>query len=160
MNFLLLRAVLAALPLLGLAFDTTASLVYGTVGSGIFLLALFVFLLLRRPLPRIIQRLSFLLLLLGFTVLAARILPLSFLLFASLVLLTPPDLFQKQKHWQPVARKSILTLLIFTAFLAIHGFFVEELGLKMGVGFFEHPAGGYFLAGLVLAIFPVRRNDR
>ena len=144
MNFLLLRAVLAALPLLGLAFDTTASLVYGTVGSGIFLLALFVFLLL----------------LLGFTALTARILPLSFLLFASLVLLTPPDLFQKQKHWQPVARKSILTLLIFTAFLAIHGFFVEELGLKMGVGFFEHPAGGYFLAGLVLAIFPVRRSDR
>jgi len=108
----------------------------------------------------VVQRLSFFLLLLGFTVFTAKMLPLSFLLFVSLVLLSSPDLFQKQKHWQGTARKSILTVFAFAIFLGIHGFLAEELGLKAGMGFFAHPAGSYFLAGLALVMFPGRRSEK
>ena len=160
MNPLLLRAVLAALLLLGSALDSTSGLVYGTVGAGIFLLAVFLFLLLRLVLPRVVHRLSFFLLLLGLTVLTERVFALSFLLIASLVILSPPGLFQKQKRWEEITRKSILTVLAFAVFLGIHGFLAEALGSKAGIGFFNHPAGGYFLAGLVLAIFPRQGNSK
>ena len=160
MNPLVLRAILAALPLLGFARRIQNGFVYGIVGAGFFIAAIFTFLLIRTFLPRTAERLSFLLLLLVLAMAAEKFFSVSLFMFASLLLLAPPELFQKRKHWKGVARNAIWTSFVFSIFLTAHGFFSEWLGLGAGIKFFQHPAGSYFLAGLVLAGFPQSRSKK
>lgn len=161
MNRLILRAILAALPVLGFACQSRSGFVYGVVGAGFLLAATFIFFLVRTLLPRTVERLGFLLLLLLLVTTAAKIFSVSFLLLVSLLLLTPPELFQKRRRWTEAAKTTIWTSFIFLILLAAHGL-AAELSLRAGIQFFQHPAGSYFLAGLTLAGFsnPLQSRSR
>ena len=147
---MILRAILAALPVLGFARQASSGFVYGVAGAGFFLLAVSLFLLIQPFLPRTLSRLFFLIFLLIFAAASQKIFSVSFLLLASFLLLSPPELFQKRKHRVEIARKVIWSSFIFFAFLSVHGALAEGLGVGWGIRFFQHPEGSYLLAGLVL----------
>ena len=151
MSSLILRAVLAALPVLSLAQRTESGLLYGIAGAGILILAGLVFFLVRNLLPRTAERIGFLLILLTLALAAEKILQISFLFLASHLILSPPELFQKRNAWESTAKKIIWSSFFYLIFLSFHGVLVEALGLRAGIQFFQHPAGSYFLAGLALS---------
>ena len=160
MNSCLLRALVAVLPLLGFSLEARGGLVYGVVGAGLFLVAVFWFLLVRPLLPRSVERVGYFLFLLGLVVAAEKIFSSSHLLLVSLFLLSPPELFQRRKRWDVVASQAVLISCFFFIFLAVHGAVAEGLGLKAGIPFFRHPAGSYFLVGFTLAGFSGKRNEK
>ena len=151
MSSLILRAVLASLPVLSLARRSETGILYGISGAGILMLASAIFFLVRNFLPRTAERVGFLLLLLALAVTAEKILQVSLLFLVSLIILSPPELFQKRKAWKAAAKKIIWSSLFYLAFLFFHGISSEALGLRAGIRFFQHPAGSYFLAGLALS---------
>jgi len=71
-NSLLLRTVLAALPLLGLSLQARAGFAYGVLCAFLLLLATLIFLTVRVIIPETVHRISFMLLLLVFGVIAAE----------------------------------------------------------------------------------------
>ena len=160
MNLLILRVLLAALPLLGLALEARSGLIYGGLAAGIFLLTATIFLLIRPALPRTVQRLVYFLVLLALTILAGRIHSVSFLIFVSLLLLSPPELFQKRRRRNGILRAAVLSSLAFFIFLSLHGLLAQGLGLGGRMRFFQHPAGSYFLGGLTLMIFSTGRPKK
>ncbi len=151
MSSLILRAVLAALPVLSLAERTKSGLLYGIAGAGILILAGLVFFLVRNLLPRTAERISFLLILSALALAAEKIFQISFLFLAGLLILSPPELFQKRNVWEGAAKKIIWSSFFYLIFLSVHGALAEALGLRAGIRFFQHPAGSYFLAGLALS---------
>lgn len=164
MNSLFSRALLAALPTLGLVLATRDGVLYGGILFGIFLLTIFVLRFIHRITPAPVHRISFFLLIAVLGVKTIPLLfpsggPLSFLPLASLWLLAPTELFRKRGNWRRIRQTSFLTSLFFWVLLAGHGFLSEVLGHWAGVHLFQHPAGSYLLAALALTFFPqgVRR---
>lgn len=159
MSSILWRTLIAVLPLPGLVLTVKDGFVYGILGGALLLFVILLFFLIHRLIPERMFRLSFFLLLILVGVRAVEWIlsssnPLSFILLASLALLTPPDLFRKQRNWRRIAGKSFLTAVSFWFFLAGHGIFSELLGRGLGIQFFQNPAGSYFLAGLLVTFLP------
>ena len=150
MNPILLRALLAALPLLGVTLGAKSGFVYGWVGASIFILTTSIFFMLRPALPRLAHRLSFLLLLLVLGVIGQELLSLSPLLLASLLFLPSPEFLHLPGRIGEMAKKMFLTGFSFWGFLAGHGILSGLLGSGAGIRFFQLPAGSYFLLVLVL----------
>lgn len=162
MSPLLLRALLAALPLLGVTLEWESGFVDGAMIVAILFLSVLIFRGLSSVIPQSLYRICFLLLL----ILSATAFRIFFggldrstpLLLASLFLLVPPDLFRNpNKGWTRAARKTFLTSLYFWILVAGHAVFCDLLGSGMGIRFFQSPAGSYFLMGTALAVFPKTR---
>ena len=158
MSPFILRAVLASLPVLSLARKSETGLLYGIAGAGVLILSGSVFFLVRHLLPRTAERVSFILLLLTFALAAEKILQVSVLFLVSLLILSPPELFQKRNAWKGAAKKIIWSALFYLAFLSFHGVLSEALGLGAGIRFFQHPAGSYFLSGLAACCANLRKR--
>jgi hypothetical protein len=149
MNPLLLRALLAALPVLGVTLKMRDGFLYGTVGAGIFLLAALIFLAIKFALPAAVHRLSLFLLLLVLGVIGMKVFSLSGIFLASLLLLPLPELFRRRGRLERVGGKVLLAGFCFWALLTAHGALSHLLGLKLGLGLFQMPAGSYLLAGFL-----------
>lgn len=156
MNPLLLRALLAALPLLGLASKPWPGVVYGAFGFGIFLVATLIFLGIHFAIPQTLHRLSFFLLLLVFGVIGSELFSVSPLLLAGLFFLPLPELFRRRKKWDPILRKTLLVGFSFGVILAGHGILTNLLGVGGRVPLFQLPAGSYLILGLALAFLKIR----
>ena len=162
MNPVLLRALLAALPLLGVTLEWENGFVYGGMVVGILFLSALIFSSLSFVIPQPLYRISFLLpLILGAAgieiILGGRGSPAP-LLLASVCLLTNPDLFRNQKNWTRVAKKTFLASLYFWMLVTGHGILCDLLGSGMGIRFFQIPAGSFLLIGMALALIPKQRR--
>lgn len=155
-----LRAILASLPLLGLALDSRSGLLYGSVGFWALLASTLIFLGLRSALPETTHRTALFLLFLFFGVIGIELCSLSPLLLASLPILAAPDLFRPAKQSGRVVRKTLFNSFLFWVILSGHGIFTEFLGQRAALPFFQLPGGSYFLAGLTLALIPKPKRGR
>lgn len=160
MNPVLLRAILASLPLLGLAGSAQRGLAYGAAGGGLLLALTLIFLGIRSALPPSVRRLSFFLLLFVTTVILGEIFSLSLFLVVSLSFLVLPELFRKPGDWKRITAKTLGTGLFFSAFLTGHGLLADFSRLTGGVDLFRLPTASFLLAGLVLSFFPLQRKTR
>lgn len=160
MNPIFLRALLAALPVLGLSVGAGKGLAYGAVGGGLLLGVTLLFLGIRSAFPPPVRRLSFFLLLFVTTVIAGNIFSLSALLAVSLCFLTLPDVFREKGDGRRVMGKALGASFSFWVILTGYGIFTEFLALNGSLGLFQLPTGGFFLAGLVLSLFPKKRGAR
>lgn len=156
MNSLLLRALLASLPVLGLALDPQSGLLCGTSVLLALLLATLIFLTLHPLLPRVLHRLSFFLLLWVLGVVGIEFFSIPPLLLVSLTLLPLPDLFREPKKRKRIWEKTLFTGLYFWAFLVGHALVTGLLGRGMGIPLFHEPAGSYFLLGLAVTFLGKR----
>lgn len=159
MNPTLLRALLAGLPLLGLALDLRSGILYGGAGLLILFVTSLCFFALRPMVPERFYRLSFLIPLFllglgGIGFLKETMGYPALLLPASLTLLTPPDFFRKQRSWKRLMRKNLLSGFYFWIFLAGHGALSEALREGLGLHFAGHPAGSFFLLGMAMIFLP------
>lgn len=150
-NSLLLRTVLASLPLLGLSLQARAGFAYGVLCAFLLLLATLIFLAVRAIIPETVHRISFMLLLLVFGVIAAETSRLSPLFLPGLFLLPYPENFRRGLPWPRVLGKAVAAGLSLWALLTTHGVFSQVLGLGWGIRFFQLPAGSYLLLGLGIA---------
>lgn len=169
MNPFFLRALLAALPVLGLTTDGENGIVIGGIGMAVLLLATFIFLLVRRFIPEMMRQISLLLLLAFLGIFAHEIVwdskptfpflhsvsPSSILfLWVSLLVLMLPDPLHPEKRWGRIFRKTAGVGLIFWALIAAHGMLSELLGPRTGIFLFGTAAGSYFLVALLLPLIP------
>lgn len=150
MNPLLVRALLAAIPLLGLTRSIQSAVLYVAVVTALFLLTALIFFTIRPVLPEILQRLSCFLIVGVLGVIGVRFFSLSPLALVSLSILPPPEFFRRRKNWSRLTGKIFLLAFSFGALLAGHGIFSGLLGREMGGRLFQLPAGSYFFLGLVL----------
>jgi len=155
LNPILVRALLAGLPLLGLVANLRSGVLYGGIGLLTLLVTSLCFFALRLVVPERFYPLSFLtpLFLLGgsgILFLQGTVGNSAFLLPASLTLLTPPDFFRKQRSWKRLLGKNLLSGFYFWIFLAGHGALSEALREGLGLHFAGHPAGSFFLLGMAM----------
>jgi hypothetical protein len=154
MNQILLRVLLAALPLLGLALDPGNALFFGGAATGIFMAAIVIFFLIHCLIPESLARVSFLLILLCLVILGTSLFNLPFAYAGSLCVLTPVDLFRARRDWLRISTKGLWAGFGFFTVLTAQGLFAEGIGSLTGFQFFSSPAGSYFLVGLGLALAP------
>lgn len=154
-NPLLGRALLAALPLLGLTLQARSGFIYGALGGGTLLLATTIFLAVHFAIPEALHRLSYFLLFLIPGVIGAELFsrgaPAAVpLLWVSLSILSPPDLFRVRKKGRRILKKTLFVSLAFWGLLTAHGVLSDVLGQRAGILFFQQPGGSYFLLGLAV----------
>ena len=165
MNPLLLRALLASLPILGFVLDSRSGFLYGVAGFGILLVSTIIFLGLHRLIPKNVQQLFFFMILLASGMAGRRFLfgsqdgAASFLL-VSFCVLALPDLFRNSKKARPILRKTIWVGFFFWIFLTVQGALSEIFAKRLGILFFQLPSGNYLFAGLALACFSQKRKKK
>ncbi len=156
MNLLIYRTLWSVLPLLGLVPGMKSGVFYGTVGAGIFLAAVLLFMVSQPFFPSPLHRLLFCLILLSGGVPALRFLApeagtFSFFLLASLAVLAQPELFRKRKNLSKMIQKNLLAGCAFAVLMAAHGILSQGMS---GILIFPSPAGSFFLLGLASIFLP------
>lgn len=161
MNPCLLRSLLAALPVLGLALEGKSGLEVGGVGAGVFVLAAFFFFIFHPVIPRVLHPLSFYLLVgflgvMGIEFFRGKAAVSAAPLLVGLSLLVDPDFFKLRRNWPRRVQSTLLGALFFCGILTAHGLLFELMGKKPGLLFFQMPAGSYALMGFALTFFSGR----
>lgn len=146
------RAVLAALPILGLTLRAKSGFVYGAVGAGVLISTVLIFSAVRFVIPERVHRLSTLFLFLILGTIGIENFSLSPLLLVSLSLLAAIQFSRRRENWVLIAKETLLLGFCFWAILTGHGILSNLLGERLGVEFFKLPSGSYFLTGLALTI--------
>lgn len=161
MNPCLFRSLLAALPVLGLALEGKSGLGYGGVGAGVFVLAASFFFIFHPVIPRVLHPLSFYLLVwflgvMGIEFFWGKAAVSAAPLLIGLSLLVDPDFFKTRRKWPRLVRSTLFGALSFWGILTVHGLLFELMGRKLGLLFFQMPAGSYALMGLTWTFFSGR----
>lgn len=149
MNSAFLRAILAALPLLGLMTGWRDGFRYGAAAFFIVGVSCLIFLETRPLLPKKARQPFLLFVLLALGIAAGRLFSLSSLLLPALILLSPPEEARSVKQGTTVFKIAVSGAAALVLLLLAHGAAYEFLGLGLGWEFFQLPAGSFlFLGGL------------
>jgi hypothetical protein len=155
---------------LGLSWDGKEAFWYGGVGIGGLLFAVFLFLICQPVLPRTLHPFCFYLLFLFLGLRGGEILLLGIgperkgyitlsLLLLSLLIVVPSDFFMARKRWRQKIPSVLTSCLSFWVVLVVQALLSDGLGRRLGFGFFQIPAGTYFVMGLMGVLLPWDRRE-